>query len=517
MTLAEAQEVQDASDSATTITYTLTDTSANLKAGTSTEATNTSTVNITDAEVNLTYAAIVNGVFGSGNVSFDGNVTATKSVLTANSDLYLGQATTVTIADTDTDLTVSDLTTFLNTAGDKLIGGYTIVDGVTNLVDAATNNDFTNEVVTNATTVSLLDNDNTMTVASASVISTLNFTGDYSLSDVSTDIETLSATTVDNSLLTTITLDDDFDATGYSDDATLKIIATSSGTATDADDLDGATFVDLTDAYSLTLKSSDVYEIDLGVTEAYNQVALDTTLTTDDIDTLSGGDFAIYYGYTAAGGFVEDSENVESALIAWSEDGTVEDGLVIHGATAGELPVLEINGMVFGTYADDTIDLDNVSSNATVVMITGDGEDTIENYVSTAIDLDVTNVATYGQGADAVSTIYTAASDSKVSVLTAELATGLTTADSNGVIAITDEAATDWSDVTTVIQSALTIDATAANNDVFVLLVDNGTDTQVYSYADVNDGFLAADDLTLLGTVTDIEVAGFVTADFVTA
>ena len=66
----------------------------------------------------------------------------------------------------------------------------------------------------------------------------------------------------------------------------------------------------------------------------------------------------------------------------------------------------------------------------------------------------------------------------------------------------------------TVIGNALTVDGTATNNAKVIIIIDNGTDTRVYYYEDATKGYAAADDLTLLGTVSGVEVAGIAVGDW---
>ena len=86
------------------------------------------------------------------------------------------------------------------------------------------------------------------------------------------------------------------------------------------------------------------------------------------------------------------------------------------------------------------------------------------------------------------------------------------------VIAISDNAATDWSDVVAKMDGALTVaaDATAGNANTIVL-IDNGTDTRVYLFSDdaTSNTTVEASELTLLATLTGVaDESTFVAANF---
>lgn len=145
--------------------------------------------------------------------------------------------------------------------------------------------------------------------------------------------------------------------------------------------------------------------------------------------------------------------------------------------------------------------------------LTDGGTDTITDF-TTGSDKINTTALTVTQGADAQTDYQTASSGSKASVVAGTYATGQANADASGVVVVSDEAAADWSDVGTVIGAALTVDGTAGNNAKVIIIIDNGTDTRVYYYEDATDGYAAADDLTLLGTVSGVEVAGIAVGDW---
>jgi Ca2+-binding RTX toxin-like protein len=168
------------------------------------------------------------------------------------------------------------------------------------------------------------------------------------------------------------------------------------------------------------------------------------------------------------------------------------------------------NDAITGGKGDDTINL-SAGGNDTVKFsaVANNGNDTIIGFnagtdAASKDVLEVSNLTTLTKGADAQTDLLLASSASKVSLASADFLTGQANADSNGVIIIKDQAAADWSDVASVIENALTVDGTAANNGEFVIMVDNGTDSRAYAYKDVADGFDAGD-ITLVGTVSDVQ------------
>lgn len=530
MTIDQANAVSTASGLTDDITMTLTDTLSNLKDGIDADADDVTAVSVTDAEVNLTFAATVNGIFGDDITTFEGNVTATKAVLVATNtaSTYLAQATTVTISDTDTDLLISDYTAlngtgFLNVAGDKLIGGYDIVDSVDNIYNAAINNEYSNAVVANAATVSL-DSSNTMTAADAAVISLLNFTDDYKIADTATTVATLTAATVNGALTTTITMEDaveeNFDATGYSADATIIFDVTANTiAATDAVTANGGMFIDLADNVdTLTLDATQTYTINTGLTNiAYNQVAL--SHGSNDISTLdgaSGDQFAIYHGYTAAGGFIEDSSLVEASLLVYA-DANSGSGTVSAIILDGTAPLLVIDDHALASTANDTIDLTELTAVNTVVLANDGSVDTITGFDSGTDKLDFTG---YMAGLTAVAVtndatdtglLGTNAVDTNIYVIDtdAEDLGGAQTTNNSPIVDFTDmtEIASFLND------GGISVTATAEDS-LFIINDANTDNAYVYHYSETADVTGAAIDPSATGAELElIATVGLVTAE----
>lgn len=268
-----------------------------------------------------------------------------------------------------------------------------------------------------------------------------------------------------------------------------------------------------------------VFNIDVLNATSVNFSAMTiATATTDGITINATGRALANVSFTGSNG--DDVINSSNPILATS--------MTLNGADGDD----DINGaagrdIINGGNGDDSIsggaDNDTLTGGAGADELTGDdgdddfvfstaatnGADTITDFTSTEDDLDL-QALTLEQGADAQTDLLTAADGGgEAIVVTTAFATGQANADALGVIVVTDEAAPDWSDVTAVIEFALIVGGTAADNSTVAIIVDNGTDTRLYNYTDVNDGFAAADDLTLLATISGIETAGFVAADFI--
>lgn len=210
-------------------------------------------------------------------------------------------------------------------------------------------------------------------------------------------------------------------------------------------------------------------------------------------------------------------ENVD--LSAYAGFGAVVTGSTGANTIVGTASADNITGglgadNITGGAGNDQINLtETTDSQDTVVFsaVASNGSDTITGFVvgSGKDVLNVSGLASLGtDGTKAAFEKAGADSADKATVATA----GITT-NGNGVITMEDQAAADWSDVTTVIGNALTVDATAANNSKYVIVIDNGTDSRVYLYSDVNNGF-AAEDLTLVATLSGVTTYDTTTAKF---
>lgn len=249
------------------------------------------------------------------------------------------------------------------------------------------------------------------------------------------------------------------------------------------------------------------------------RAALDATKTHTEANLPSAKKVSELFGPSPING----TSGNDNPLLGTSENDTIfglaGDDVIDGGAGNDTITGGDGADVITGGAGEDTIILTETTSAVDFVFMSTlatNGADTIFGFTSGSdkIDIDGTGVA-YSQGATAQTTMYSAADGSEVSVETFAHAVSGSTENTNGVIAVTDEAAANWSDAATVLFAALTIDGTAANNSSYALIIDNGTDTRIYNFTDVTDGSVAADDLTLIATVKDMLVDDFAAADFV--
>ncbi len=254
-----------------------------------------------------------------------------------------------------------------------------------------------------------------------------------------------------------------------------------------------ATTVNAAATTTLTLNQG----VDIDMTLASVAIATNGYL----IKTATGGDYKLTDGATIVGSVGNDT-------ITGSDFADIITGG--NGAdtiTAGK--------------GNDTINLASAAAASDTVKFSvaaDNGHDTITGFSAGATAtggdvLHVTDTATLvGSGATggttATNAIYVGASAAGTKGSTAV----------SKVIAISDNAATDWSDVVAKMNGALTIatDATAGNQNT-IIAIDNGVDTNVYLFSDDagTDATVEVAELTLLGTLTGLaDASTFVEANF---
>ena len=435
---------------------------------------------------------------GSGNdiVIFDGTDTTVKTI----NDAVIG-TDTIILTGTANNTAALDVTALTVSAGNysaKLGTNHSFVlknstaTDLSNLVQfgdattaytAAANLDLTtgskNDVVTTAGTskkINLGAGDDTITVTgnvTGSITGgagsdTFNIGADAIITDLgATDIlKVTGGTTVD------VTVVESFTATA----ATTNAIA-SNGTTTGT---------------ILTLNQG----VDIDMTLASVAIAANGYF----IKTATGGDYKLTDGATIVGSVGDDT------IIGSDFADIITGGNGADTITAGK--------------GDDTINLASAAAASDTVKFSvaaDNGHDTITGFSAGATAtggdvLHVTDTATLvgsgtGTGTTATDAIYVGASS------TAKGETAV-----SKVITISDNAATDWSDVVAKMNGALTIatDATAGNQNT-IIAIDNGVDTNVYLFSDDagTDATVEVAELTLLGTLTGLaDASTFVAANF---
>ena len=180
------------------------------------------------------------------------------------------------------------------------------------------------------------------------------------------------------------------------------------------------------------------------------------------------------------------------------------------GTSKGDVFIAGNTGSTFtGADGDDEITLGAGTDTVIFSAQASNGEDTISGFDAGA-DGDALNVASVATLVGA--TAFAAASS-----------TGTKGSEGTKVIAVTDAAAANWSDVLTVVNAAVAYDGTTDDNttsDVSIVAVDNGTDTRVYLLgedAGATDGTIDATELLLVATLSSVDASDLHADNFVLA
>lgn len=352
ITLTQARAVIAAATGASDIDYSLTGTRSQLQGATGTEADYATTVTVTDT-VNAGQASIINSIFDGGTEVAFTRVNATFDELSLNGNKLIGQAESVDVTDAMEVAELEGETGFLNVVGDKLVGGYEVADSVVNIVNAALNTEFSAAVVENASNVSLTGSA-TMNIAAASVITSLNFTGDYNIEDNASAVAGADVALINGADNVTVNMAageaETFDATVFTSNVVLDFTG-ETGTATAGTPVGGITTYTLANVDVVTLKG-----------------AADEAALGDSIQLGTNDVFDVVYGYRTGDGFVADESLAESMLVTFGANNAV----VIDG-----LPSVTIEDTyVVNVTPDETnLDLDgeleNGATSVTINVLTG--------------------------------------------------------------------------------------------------------------------------------------------------
>ena len=163
----------------------------------------------------------------------------------------------------------------------------------------------------------------------------------------------------------------------------------------------------------------------------------------------------------------------------------------VNASSTDKISITSMSGSVAATSAIDTFVFWRDDRNLTITDFSSSSETDVLEMRTTM------GLTTAGTG----TVTYSAQSTAKYNAQTSALSL-----DSSGFGLVTDQAQSDWSDVATLISGAINYSATASNNATLVFLIDNGVDTRAYLYKDVNNGFSAVDDLSLIVTLTGVQV-----------
>jgi hypothetical protein len=338
----------------------------------------------------------------------------------------------------------------------------------------------------------------------------------------------------------------------YIDGATVTVTAATSGTATlitsgTATDLTGVTLANATSStgrFGVTNEttSATITVADANLADTQGKINA-VTMKAGGTDVLKTADATFdITGVTLSGVETVESSIANSSSITMvasqlggsnvttvKADGNGTDTLILSGTGTFDLSGVTLTSIeavkgvgatvqtfvshagatafdLVTTGAVDTIQFTATSQFADTIanFEVGDGKDVIQTSISGV---------TINQGATAQTALLTGASGSKVATVATAYAGSGANENAKGIIIISDEAATNWSDVGTVIAGALTIDGTAADNAKAIVAVDNGVDVRAYLFSDVTDGTSFSDDFTLIATLSGVSDVTTLSAD----
>lgn len=224
---------------------------------------------------------------------------------------------------------------------------------------------------------------------------------------------------------------------------------------------------------------------DITTTGSGTQTGTIVTGSGDDSITLANGDNPV----SISTGDGNDTIDAALGAAAVAIDGGAGVDSITGSAAADELT---------GGFGTDTFVLTYDTSMANSATLA----DTIKDFTF-GNSGDILNLSSFNAGALSGTATDSASVASSASVVT-------TAAES--IIAITDEVASDFSDIVTVIEAAVTSGAT----EDAVIFVSNGTDARAYGFVEAGgDATIAAGELTVIAHLSGVTTADF--ADIVDA
>ena len=243
-----------------------------------------------------------------------------------------------------------------------------------------------------------------------------------------------------------------------------------------------------------------------GVTVATTTDATDTTITLngnigDDYFTILGADAEADAKITVKGDLDigANTLTVNTSAITGDSKSTID----LSDLSAAGTSTISITGSknadtITGSAGDDTITGGAGDDTFVFSAAATNGSDTIKDF---STGTDVLKVSTTGTLVGSTSgglDVADASSDNKLDTAAYEIGQ------------ISDNAASDWSDVLDVINGAIKIagDTTAGNAET-IIAIDNGTDTRIYNFTDDgnNDTAVQSSELVLVGTLTGVSDA----------
>ncbi len=210
------------------------------------------------------------------------------------------------------------------------------------------------------------------------------------------------------------------------------------------------------------------------------------------------------------------AEGTHGSTVAVNNPSVTGGAVAVHGVNGGNVEALEVSGtpasdtidlsrfsttdaliFVLGMEGADTVTLSNSATEEVIYHVSTHGGDTINSFDTNDDHLVIRRTDFGGSGVSIFSTGYGYNRCDASSTSKANLAAPVD--NFNGVIRILGDAASDWSDVVTVVNGAIT----GSNSGVkLILAIDNYHDTRVYFW---NDGVGGnADSSVQAGELTQI-------------
>jgi len=222
---------------------------------------------------------------------------------------------------------------------------------------------------------------------------------------------------------------------------------------------------------------------------------------------VAGGTVAMSYSASkAANSTIADTiSNIENVTGTGGKDYIV--GSTADNALSGGGDVDYIDGgagddTITGGAGNDTLKGGDGVDTFVFSTVATNGSDTVTDFVA-------------GTGGDIlkVNGLATLTGSTGNFLAATAAATSATTIASYKALAVGDAAAADWANVAAKIGAA--IDESGAGSEKTVIAIDNGTDTRVYLYQnDGTDNAVQAAELTLVGTLSGVDAAALVAANF---
>lgn len=450
----------------------------------------TDSLTITD-DTTASFASSIKDYYGAISEYSFAKLTGAYDDFNGDGEVTIAEATTVDLtgAYAVADLAGIDGTGILTVVGDKLVGGYDIQDSVDNIVNAVLNNDYSAAVAQGAADVSLTEGEETMNIAASSVITTLNFSGNYNISDTSANVATGTTELINGADLVTINGIATKETITLTDYTTAIVLDQTTNGTTDISVYaeDDANKLVLTNVDTIVGASAD----NLTIVLAETVTTLDDNFDSgndEDFTNLEAGQYSLIQGNATGLGFATSDTGLSTMLVYTVDAATdTTHGIVLSGVTdasdftivsgkgtdaADDIVVLQGAATIDGGLEADNITLADGSQTLVISDVTNNGNDVITGFATevdkiqlSATDLNTLTAASTFAAGDVLGTD----AGAFVSAATGDIAAALTAT----ATFIYDETLTtlsfdaDGSGVAAAIVIG-TLDAVAAEDFIFI-------------------------------------------------